>query len=111
MDRGQGRTNMIRRLEGHPSNLLFMCLSGVAYFVKPAVFSARAIVLEQPNHLAGFQVQIHIVEDGASGQAGHGAHLAEQRKEESRTYTGTYLPDQNAKTSWGAFNVDVSSEG
>ena len=42
------------------------------------------MLLKQPHHPARLQVQVHIVEYRTGGQAGHGAHLAQQRVEEAR---------------------------
>ncbi len=51
-------------------------------------------LLEQADHPAGFQVEVHVVEDGAGGQAGHGAHLAAERVEEAGADAGPDVADR-----------------
>jgi hypothetical protein len=63
----------------------------------------NGVDLEQPDNLAGFQVQINIVEDRAGGQAGHGAHFAQQRVEEARPHAGADVAHRHAESAGRAF--------
>ena len=67
-------------------------------------------LLEQPNHLAGFQIQVNVVERRPCWQPRHRAHRPDQRVEEARTYTGPNLPNWQREAGRATLQVGVVAQ-
>lgn len=83
-----------------------------------AGFSIRVICvirvlksLEQSDHLARFQIEVHIVEDRTSGQARHRAHGADERVQEARAHTRADIADGDTETSRRTLDLRFVGEG
>jgi hypothetical protein len=55
------------------------------------------VTLEQANYFTRFQVQVYIVEHRAGGQAGHGAHGAQQRIQETGADRSANVADRDGE--------------
>ena len=48
-------------------------------------------LLEQPNDLTGLKIDVDVFSGRMAGQAGHGAHVADQRVDEARAHAGAHF--------------------